>query len=302
MKKILLTLLLLSPLAFADCSSDYIKHQDVQEFAICQQTELHSVNQPLDEPIEISSQPTLALKNFILVSSYDELTSTYIEGMKRKQGDALKAEAINISTGERWHVGNYQDNYLRKWVRTLCEIETKSMCVISRYMKTTYYVNLADYEQKQIEGELRATEYLKQKKIEDKALAEEREQWILENKKSNFLELECKLGETLDEESKPIKIRIEIKVSKSGEYSGRVWYPKSTAPPFHRGYISGNTIRYKFESISVSDKEITGGVDRSFASFHTLTINRYSGSIESDDGGDYWSRTGECIALEEQKF
>ena len=209
---------------------------------------------------------------------------------------------MNISSGQKWHVGNFQDRLLRRWVTDQCEAETEGTCVLSRYLDKIYYLDLEDYKTKKAEADLKFQKYSQKWEAESKVLKEQRQQWAEENRTSKFVELECKLGENLDEESKPIKIKIEINKSKNENYSGSVWYPKSTAPPFHRGYISGNTVRYKFESVTVTDKEITGGVDRNFASFHILTINRYSGSIESDGGGDYWNRTGECIALEEQKF
>ena len=259
-------------------------------------------SQPIDEPIEVSSKPVGKIQNFTIVDSYDNLTSNYQNGTIRQIGSSLKAEAMNISSGAKWHVGNFQGMNIRNWVRVQCEVETEGRCVISRYLDKIYYLDFEDYKTKKAEEELKLQEYIKKTKAENEAFEEQRKQWAEENRKSKFVELECKLGENLDEESKPIKIKIEIKKSKNEKYSGSVWYPKSTAPPFHRGYISGNTVRYKFESVTVTDKEITGGVDRNFASFHVLTINRYSGSIESDGGGDYWNRTGECIALEEQKF
>ena len=305
MKNILLTLMVFGSFgAFADCSSEYLKTTDVFEFRMCNQTELRNIDKNFNnnQPIEVSSLSKSNFENVVLIESYEALTSSYVYGTERKKGQTLKAEAMNISSGAKIYVGNFHDNYLRTWIVDLCELETGSKCLLSRYLDEVYYLDLEDYKIKKAEEELKFQEYHKKRMAEKEALKEQRKQWAEEERKAKFLDLECKLGKNLDEESKPIKIRIEIKKSKNEEYYGNVWYPKSTAPPFHRGYISGNTVRYKFESISVNDKEITGGVDMNFASFYVLTINRYSGSIEADGGGDYWSRTGECIALEEQKF
>ena len=268
----------------------------------CATNKMIVFSQPIDEPIEVSSKPVGKIQNFLIVDSYNNLSSSYQNGTTRQIGSSLKAEAMNISSGAKWHVGNFQGMNIRSWVRVQCEVETDGTCLLSRYLDEVYYLDLEDYKTKKAEEELKFQEYAKQKKAEREALKEQRKQWAEEKRESRFVELECKLGKNLDEESKPIKIKIEINKSKSDEYSGNVWYPKYLAPPFHRGYISGNTVRYKFESISVNDREITGGVDMNFASFYVLTINRYSGSIEADGGGDYWSRAGECIAIEEQKF
>jgi len=306
MKNILLTLMVFGSFgAFADCSSEFLKTTDVFEFRMCNQTELRNIDKNFNnnQPIEVSSLSKSNFENVVLIESYEALTSSYVYGTERKKGQTLKAEAMNISSGAKIYVGNFHDNYLRTWIVDLCELETGSKCLLSRYLDEVYYLDLEDYKIKKAEEELKFQEYAKQKKAEREALKEQRKQWAEEERKAKFVDLECKLDETSSSSSKPIKIQIVIKYTANQMYSGTVTYPKSTAPPFHNGYVSGNTVRYNFESISVNDKEISGGVDMNFIRFDELTINRYSGSIVSDSsaGSDY-DRAGECIALEEQKF
>jgi len=269
----------------------------------CASNKMIVFSQPIDEPIEVSSKPVGKMQNFLIVDSYNNLSSSYQSGTSRQIGSSLKAEAINISSGKKWHVGNFQGMFIRNYVTDQCEAATGSKCLLSRYLDEVYYLDLEDYKIKKAEEELKFQEYAKQKKAEREALKEQRKQWAEEERKAKFVDLECKLDETSSSSSKPIKIQIVIKYTANQMYSGTVTYPKSTAPPFHNGYVSGNTVRYNFESISVNDKEISGGVDMNFIRFDELTINRYSGSIVSDSsaGSDY-DRAGECIALEEQKF
>ena len=150
MKK-LLTLLL--PLLIVGCATD----------------KMIFFSQPIDEPIEVSSKPVGKIQNFTIVDSYDNLTSNYQNGTIRQIGSSLKAEAMNISSGAKWHVGNFQGMNIRNWVRVQCEVETEGRCVISRYLDKIYYLDFEDYKTKKAEEELKLQEYIKKTKAENEA-------------------------------------------------------------------------------------------------------------------------------------
>ena len=174
----------------------------------CATNKMIVFSQPIDEPIEVSSKPVGKIQNFLIVDSYNNLSSSYQNGTTRQIGSSLKAEAMNISSGAKWHVGNFQGMNIRSWVRVQCEVETDGTCLLSRYLDEVYYLDLEDYKTKKAEEELKFQEYAKQKKAEREALKEQRKQWAEEKRESRFVELECKLGKNLDEESKLSLIHI----------------------------------------------------------------------------------------------
>ena len=268
----------------------------------CASTNNPTSSQLIDMPLEVSSKSISQIEKFIIVDSYNELSSTYKYMTELQAGDSLKAEAMNTSSGEKWHVGNYPFRNIRSWVMSQCKIETQSQCVLSRYLDETYYSDLDDYKKKKAEEDLKSKKFSKKMQTEKKSIKEKYYLIEKDREERRFLELECKLDKNLLDESRFVKIQIEINKSSSGSYYGSAWYPKSSAPPFHRGYIIDNRVKYELKYISVSDKEITGVVDMNFLSLYELTINRYSGSITAEASSDDYDRSGECEALEEQKF
>ena len=68
----------------------------------CATNKMIVFSQPIDEPIEVSSKPVGKIQNFLIVDSYNNLSSSYQNGTTRQIGSSLKAEAMNISSAVAW--------------------------------------------------------------------------------------------------------------------------------------------------------------------------------------------------------
>ena len=155
----------------------------------CATNKMIVFSQPIDAPLEVSSKPQDEKQRFIIADSYNQLTANYQYGTKRKIGHSLKAEAMNISSGEKWHVGNFQGMYLREWVVTQCEAKTGSQCIVSKYLDEVYYLDLEDYKIRRSQAELKFQEYVKQKKARGEEQEKYRKEKILADLNQRCLDI-----------------------------------------------------------------------------------------------------------------